>query len=61
MKDISSAAKIAKKARQIQRKEFHAEMQKHAEYYSRIIKPRPKWIPQGIYVWMLSLFLHVKK
>lgn len=60
MKDVTSARKIAKKSRQIYRKEYRQQMQSHIEQYAKLIKPRPKWVPQRVYIWLLSLVLNVK-
>lgn len=60
MKDVTSPQKIAKKSRQIYRKEFQKEAREYAQYQAKLIKPRPKWIPRSVYMWMLSLFIRIK-
>lgn len=60
MKEVTSPRKIAKKSRQIYRKEYRQQMQAHIEHYNQLIKPKPKWVPKRVYLWVLSLVLNVK-
>lgn len=57
---ISSGKKIAKKARQIHRKELMKETRAVAEQYGKLIKPKPKYMPMWLWVWMISFFIRVK-
>jgi hypothetical protein len=59
-RETVSAHKIAKKSRQIYRKEYREQMQNHIEHYTKLIKPRPKWVPKRVYLWLLSLVLNIK-
>jgi len=49
-----SHAKFAKKARQVFRKNS-------ASFWGQAIKPKPKWMPKWIYIWLLSLVLKIDK
>lgn len=61
MKDITSPAKIAKKARKIYRKEMKNEAHQLGQLLGNALKPKPRWIPWGVWMWALSFFLKIKK
>lgn len=55
-----SGSKIAKKVRQVRRREIVTEEKKEQDYLAKVIKPRPKWIPRGLYIKMLGFFIRIK-
>ena len=61
MKDTTSSQKIAKKARQIYRKELRGEVKQMSEIISNAFKPKPKWIPWGAWLWMMGFFIRINR
>lgn len=48
-----------KKLRQLFRKEQRKTAREIAAMYSQLIKPKPKWCPSFVYLWVLRLVLKV--
>lgn len=51
---ITSPRKVAKKASQVFRRN-------QADLMERMLKPKPKWVPWKIYLWLLGLFIRIDK
>lgn len=61
MKDITSPAKIAKKARKIYRKEMKREAEAMGKLLGNVLKPKPRWVPWRVWMWGLNIFIKIKK
>ncbi len=53
-KETTSNRKLAKKARQIFRKN-------QQQFWGAALKPKPKWVPWVIWGWLLGLVLKVEE
>lgn len=49
-----------KKIRQLFRREYAEDVEKIAKAHSQFLKPKPKFIPTSLWVWMLSFFVRIK-
>lgn len=59
--ETSSARKLRKEARKVYRKDFMNEARRVAGEYQKMLKPKPKYIPMKVWVWMLGFFIYIKK
>lgn len=57
----TSSKKIAKKARQIHRKELMKATREVAEQYGKLIKPKPRWVPMWFWVWAIGFFIRIER
>ena len=59
------SAKNEKKHRQLVRRLFGREARQLAEVMAekneRLLKPKPRWIPDFVWIWLLSFFIYIKK
>jgi len=59
------SGKQNKKQRQILRREFRKEYAKKAEevaeFQTNLFKPKPKYVPLGLWMWALGFFVKIKK
>ncbi len=46
-----------KKMRQFMRKTYQAKVERLAEKYTGLIKPRPKWLPSFLWVRLLKILI----
>jgi hypothetical protein len=60
MKDITSPAKIARKARKIFRKEMKKEAEEMGRMIGNILKPKPRWVPWWLWMRGIKIFIKVK-
>jgi hypothetical protein len=54
---VSSNKKIAKKTRQMYRRQVDKEAKRLAELVGNNLKPRPKWVPVSVWMFGLGIFL----
>jgi hypothetical protein len=59
--NTKSGRKLAKKARQIYRRDVQKTAREQAKVIGNILKPKPKWIPMGVWAWMMGFFIYIKK
>jgi hypothetical protein len=59
-KDITSPQKIARKARKIFNKEMRNDAHRMAQTFGNMVKPKPKWCPWWLWMWMIKFFIKVK-
>jgi hypothetical protein len=59
------SSRQSKKQRQFFKREFKKEMlqkaQQVGESIGNILKPRPKWIPEFIWIKLLGIFIRIQK
>jgi len=53
--------KQSKKIRREARRVYANAAMEMAKLYENILKPKPKWIPEKIYIWILGFFIIIKK
>lgn len=52
--------KQSKKMRQLARRQYRDTMKALAEQHARLIKPKPKYVPTFVWVWLLGFFIYIK-
>jgi len=55
------AAKKRKIFRKEARKMYGATMEVLAEKNSKLLKPKPRWIPLWVWIRLLSIFIYIRK
>lgn len=55
------SGKQSKKMKQLARREYRAAMQAIAEQHSRLIKPKPRFMPMFLWLWMIGFFINIKR
>lgn len=50
-----------KKRRQDLRKMYRDDLREMAEINGRLLKPKPRWIPMAVWLWMLGKFVFLKR
>lgn len=50
-----------KKVRKEIRAQYSEVAREMAELKHQVFRPRPKWIPLGVYRWLLGFFIIIKK
>lgn len=60
MNETTSTQKIARKARQIYRKEMRKEAEEMGKLIGNVLKPKPRFIPWFLWLWAISFFIKVK-
>jgi len=53
--------RMRKLARKQIREEYRERARELAELHSRILKPRPRWFPEWLWIKLLSVFVYIKK
>lgn len=59
--NTKSGRKLAKKARQIYRRDVQKTAREQAKLIGNVLKPKPKWVPWPIWMWCLGFFINIKK
>ena len=60
MTEITSSKKIAKKARQYYRRELRKEADEVGRMIGNAMKPRPRWVPEWLWLKLVGLVLHIR-
>lgn len=50
-----------KKIKQLFRRQYARTADEMAKFNSGILKPRPRWIPERVYIWLLGFFIKIKE
>lgn len=60
MTETTSSAKLAKKARQIYRKEMRNQAREIGQMLGNHMKPKPRWVPWFLWLAGIRIFMKVK-
>lgn len=60
MNETTSARKMAKKARQIYRKDVQNEAREMGRMLGNHLKPKPRWVPWFLWLAGIRIFMRVK-
>lgn len=58
--ELTSPKKIAKLANKFYRKNMAKEAELIGRQIGNVMKPKPKWIPFFIWLWMLGFFIKIQ-
>lgn len=57
----TSSRKLAKKARQIYRRDVQRHAREEALRLGNFMKPKPKYVPWKLWLWGMGFFIKIKK
>jgi hypothetical protein len=55
------AKKLRREARREIDKEYRDRVREIADMHHRFLKPRPRWVPEWLWMKGLGIFIHIKK